>query len=83
MQVNMQYHGRQVMLVYDLPMNEVVMDFFDKLKSNQPRLCFARLRIQRNTERAIWSSSTFWSNNEKVDALSLICPPCHQRLSRT
>ena len=32
-QRNMQYLGRQVMLTYELPLAEVVMDFFDKLKS--------------------------------------------------
>ncbi|MDR1529601.1 MAG: translation elongation factor 4 [Burkholderiales bacterium] len=32
-QKNMQYLGRQIMLTYELPMAEVVMDFFDRLKS--------------------------------------------------
>ena len=33
MQKNMQYLGGQVQVHYELPMNEVVLDFFDRLKS--------------------------------------------------
>lgn len=32
-QISMSYHGSRVMLVYKLPLNEVVMDFYDRLKS--------------------------------------------------
>lgn len=32
-QRDIQYHGRQVMVTFDMPLNEVVLDFFDRLKS--------------------------------------------------
>ena len=32
-QIDMRYHGRQVQMIYELPLSEVVFDFFDKLKS--------------------------------------------------
>ena len=38
-QVDLQFLGQQVQVVYDIPMAEVVLDFFDRSKVCQPRLC--------------------------------------------
>ncbi|AEO08060.1 translation elongation factor 4 [Buchnera aphidicola] len=74
-QINMIYHAHQVLLKYNIPMNEVVLNFFDELKSISSGYasleydfkCFQSAKIVK---------IDILINSEKVDALTIIS--CHK-----
>ncbi|AEF55691.1 translation elongation factor 4 [Marinomonas posidonica] len=70
-QKDMQYVGRQVQLRYELPMNEVVMDFFDKLKSCSRGFASLDYSFSHFSAAALCRLDIL-INGERVDALALI-----------
>jgi len=78
-QKNMQYAGKQVSLSYELPMSEVVLDFFDRLKSVSRGYASFDYEFVR-FEPAPLVKLDVLINGDKVDALSVIV---HKDLSQT
>lgn len=70
-QTKMDYHGSQVALSYELPMSEVVLDFFDKLKSTSRGYASLDYHFVR-FQAAPLVKLDILINGDKVDALASI-----------
>ncbi|TNF96091.1 MAG: elongation factor 4 [Gammaproteobacteria bacterium] len=70
-QKNMQYLGNQVSLEYELPLSEVVLDFYDRLKSVSRGYASFEYHFERY-QAAPMVKLDILINKEKVDALSII-----------
>ncbi|NPU93154.1 MAG: elongation factor 4 [Gammaproteobacteria bacterium] len=71
-QKNLQFMGKQVAVHYEIPMSEVVLDFFDKLKSTSRGYASLDYSFKR-FESSNLVRVDVMINGEKVDALAVIC----------
>jgi GTP-binding protein LepA len=70
-QKNMAYHGRQVHLTYELPLAEIVLDFFDRLKSASRGYASMDYEFLENRAADVVKVDIL-INTDRVDALSVI-----------
>ncbi len=70
-QISMGYHGNRVMLTYHLPLNEVVMDFYDRMKSTTKGYASFDYEPAGYQESPLVKVNIL-INGEPVDALSMI-----------
>ena len=71
-QLDMSYHGRQVHLKYEIPLAEIVLDFFDKLKSVSRGYASMDYEFLENRISDVVKVDVL-INSDRVDALSTIC----------